>query len=38
MGRIYVGTTYSGDHGHEPGFRDSGYFRTREKAEAARFA
>jgi hypothetical protein len=32
---FYVGTTYNGDHGPEPGSRDSGYFPTREKAAAA---
>ena len=32
---FYVGTTYNGDHGPEPGSRDSSYFPTREDAEAA---
>ena len=32
---FYVGTTYSGDSGPEPGSRDSGYFPTREEAETA---
>jgi len=32
---FYVGTTYDGNHGPEPGSRDSGYFPTREKAEGA---
>ena len=32
---FYVGTTYDGDHGPEPGSRDSGYFPTRKKAEVA---
>ena len=32
---FYVGTTYKGDHGPEPGSRDSGYFPRREEAEAA---
>jgi len=32
---FYVGTTYNGDHGPEPGSRDSDYFPTREQAETA---
>ena len=31
----YVGTTFDGDHGPEPGSRDSGYHPTREAAESS---
>jgi hypothetical protein len=33
---FYLGTTYTGDDGfEEPGSRDSGYYATREEADAA---